>query len=73
MNWSPSDFVVDFLKPRRATPARVGRIVAFCVSFVLFLEFAPPNPEPFIFLAFPVVFWCLLATWNYVELGVRGE
>ncbi len=73
MSWSPADFVVDFLKPRRPTPARIGRIVAFCVSFVLFLEFTPTNPEPFVFLAFPVLFWLLIATWNYIELATHGE
>jgi hypothetical protein len=73
MSWSPADFVVDFLKPRAKTPARVGRVVAFCICYVLLLEFAPPNPEPFVFLAFPTFFWLLIATWNYFELAVHGE
>jgi hypothetical protein len=73
VSWSPIDFVVDFFKPRRPTPARVARVIAWFVGLVLLIEFTPPNPEPFVFLAFPTFFWLAIATWNYVELYAYGE
>lgn len=73
MSWSPIDFAVDFLKPRWPTPARVGRVIAWLCAQGLLIEFAPKDTEPFVFLAFPVFFWLVIATWNYVELATHSE